>query len=83
MFENGQLFQSIYSDFCNNVFRVENLLPVYKALYGTTSIKTNSELLRELQKIDNNMFNTFNLIIMDLNSIKKEFFRIPQYFTRF
>lgn len=83
MFENGQLFQSIYSDFCNNVFRVENLLPVYKALYGTTSIKTNSELLRELQKIDNNMFNTSNLITMDLHSIQKKFFRIPQYFTRF
>ena len=83
MFENGQLFQSIYSDFCNNVFRVENLLPVYKALYGTTSIKTNSEFLRELQKIDNNMFNTSNLITMDLHSIQKKFFRIPQYFTRF
>ena len=79
-FENDELFQSIHSDFCNNVFRVENLLTVYKALYGSTSVKTNSELLRELQNIDFNLFSTRNIIVLTTkNNIKIECINLPYY----
>ncbi|WP_216081175.1 hypothetical protein, partial [Aliarcobacter butzleri] len=42
-----QLKQEIFSDLQHNVFRVDNLLPAFKALYGNRSFSTNSELLRE------------------------------------
>jgi hypothetical protein len=83
MFENRELFQSIQNDFYNNVFRVENLLPVYKILYGNYSIKTNSELLRELQKIDNVLFSSSNIILMNINGIDKECLKVFRAFTWF
>lgn len=83
MFENRELFQSIQNDFYNNVFRVENLLPVYKILYGNYSIKTNSELLRELQKIDNVLFSSSNIILMNINGIDKECLKVFRAFMWF
>ena len=79
MFENQELFQLIYSDFHNNVFRVENLLPVYRVLYGNSAIRTNSELLRELQNIDFNLFSTRNITTWTINNIQKECLNLPYY----
>lgn len=79
-FENHELFQSIHNDFYNNVFKVDNLLPAYKALYGSCSIKTSSELLRELQNIDFNLFSTRNIIVLTTkNNIKIECINLPSY----
>lgn len=77
-FENDELFQSIHNDFYNKVFRVDNLLPVYKALYGNCNIRTNSELLRQLQNIDFNLFSTRNIIVLTTkNNIKLECLNLP------
>lgn len=79
-FENDELFQSIHNDFYNKVFRVDNLLPVYKALYGNSSVKTNSELLRELQNIDFNLFSMRNIIVLTTkNNIKIECLNLLYY----
>lgn len=83
MFENQELFQSIYSDFHNKVFRVENLLPVFKALYGSCNIRTDSELLRELQNIDFNLFSTRNITIWTINNIQKECLNLPYYSRKY
>lgn len=81
-FADEELFQTVYSDFCNNVFRVENLLPAYKALYGSYSIKTNSELLRELQKVDYWLFNTRNIGFYKINGLEKECLNLLQHLQR-
>ncbi len=78
-FENDELFQSIHNDFYNNVFRVENLLPVYKALYGSYSIKTSSELLRELQNIDFDLFSRRNISTWTINNIQVKCINLPSY----
>ena len=41
-----QLKQEIFSDLQHNVFRVDNLLPAFKDLYGNRSYITNLVLLR-------------------------------------
>lgn len=82
-FENQELFQTIYNDFYNCVFRIENLLPVYKALYGNCAVRTNSELLKELQKIDNYVFSISNFIIMNVKDIQKEFLNLPYYSRKY
>jgi hypothetical protein len=80
MFENDELFEKIYKDFHNNVFRVENLLPVFKALYGSCNIGTNSELLRQLQNIDFNLFSTRNITAWTItNNIQTECINLPYY----
>lgn len=76
-FENNELFQIICRDLENNVFRVDNLLPVYKALYGSTSIKTNSELLRELQNIDFDLFSIRNISLWIINDIQINCLNLP------
>ncbi len=84
MFENQELFQSIYSDFHNNVFRVKNLLPVFKALYGSCNIRTDSELLRELQNIDFNLFSIRNITVLTMsNNIKMDFINLPSYSRKY
>jgi hypothetical protein len=80
MFGKYELFQIIHNDFCNGVFRVENLLGVYKALYGNTSIKTNPELLKELQNIDFNLFTISNITIWTkIDNIQMECINLPYY----
>lgn len=81
-FENQELFQTIAYDLYNNIFRVENLLPIYKALYGNCSIKTNSELLRELQKADRQLFNTSNIYPWIINDVQKDCLNLFQYLQR-
>lgn len=81
-FENAELFQIISNDFYKHIFRVENLLPIYKSLYGNSSIKTNTELLRELQKIDFELFCINNISTYSVNGELKEFFNLIQPMQR-
>lgn len=83
-FENDELFQTIYSDFYNNIFRVKNLLPVFKALYGSCNIRTDTELLRQLQNIDFNLFSTRNINTWTMpNDIKMDFINLPYYLRKY
>lgn len=68
-----QLKQEIFSDLQHNVFRVDNLLPAFKALYGNRSFSTNSELLRELQKYNLSLFGLHNTQIYIVNNEQKSF----------
>ena len=73
-----QLKQEIFSDLQHNVFRVDNLLPAFKALYGNRSFSTNSELLRELQKYNLSLFGFHNTQIYIVNNEQKSFFNLIQ-----
>ncbi len=66
--------------FTNGIFRVENLLPAFKTLYGSRSFGTNSELLKELQKVDLNLFYTQNIRLCTIGDEQKEFFVLPPFF---
>lgn len=81
-FEDTELFQIIIDDFYKHIFRVENLLPIYKSLYGNSSIRTNTELLRELQKIDFELFCRSNTSKYPENGELKEFFNLRQPMQR-
>lgn len=81
-FEDTELFQIIIDDFYKHIFRVENLLPIYKSLYGNSSIRTNTELLRELQKIDFELFCRSNTSKYPENGELKEFFNLSQPMQR-
>lgn len=81
-FEDTELFQIIIDDFYKHIFRVENLLPIYKSLYGNSSIRTNTELLRELQKIDFELFCRSNTSKYTENGELKEFFNLSQPMQR-
>lgn len=81
-FENPDLYQIIISDLSYNIFRVENLLIVYKVLYGSCSIKTNSEFLRELQKNDPRLFAMCNVYSYLVGEDKKDFFNLYIPFQR-
>ena len=73
-----QLKNEIFSDLQHNVFRVDNLLPAFKALYGNRSFSTNSELLRELQKYNLSLFGLHNTQIYIVNNEQKSFFNLIQ-----
>ncbi len=83
-FDNDELFQIIIDDFYHNVFRVKNLLPVFKALYGSCNIRTDSELLRQLQNIDFNLFSIRNITVLTMpNNIKMDFINLPYYSRKY
>ena len=75
-----QLKQEIFWDLQNNLFRVENLLPAFKTLYGSRNFSTNSELLRKLQKINFNLFSTQNIQLCLIEDEQKECFVLPRFF---
>lgn len=75
-----QLKQEIFWDLQNGIFRVENLLPAFKTLYGSRSFGTNSELLKELQKVDLNLFYTQNIKLYLIEDEQKECFILPPFF---
>ncbi|MDK2047100.1 primase-helicase family protein [Aliarcobacter butzleri] len=77
-----QLKQEIFSDLQHNVFRVDNLLPAFKALYGNRSFSTNSELLRELQKYNPSLFGMSNIQTYIVNNEQKYFFNLEQMLIR-
>ncbi len=47
-----QLKNEIFGDLQHNIFRVDNLLPTFKTLYGNRNFSTVSELLKELQNVN-------------------------------
>ena len=73
-----QLKNEIFWDLKNNLFKVDNLLPAFKALYGNRSFSTNSELLRELQKYNLSLFGLHNTQIYIVNNEQKSFFNLIQ-----
>ena len=77
-----QLKSEIFSDLQHNIFRVENLLPAFKTLYGNRSFSTNSELLRELQKYNISLFGLNNTQIYTVNNEQKYFFNLEQMLIR-
>ena len=56
-----QLKNEIFGDLQHNIFRVDNLLPAFKTLYGNRNFSTCSELLRELQKCNPYLFSINNI----------------------
>ncbi|UXC29031.1 primase-helicase family protein [Aliarcobacter butzleri] len=77
-----QLKSEIFIDLQHNIFRVENLLPAFKTLYGNRSFSTNSELLRELQKYNISLFGLNNTQIYTVNNEQKYFFNLEQMLIR-
>ncbi|WP_323587112.1 primase-helicase family protein [Aliarcobacter butzleri] len=77
-----QLKSEIFSDLQHNIFRVENLFPAFKTLYGNRSFSTNSELLRELQKYNISLFGLNNTQIYTVNNEQKYFFNLEQMLIR-
>lgn len=75
-----KLKNEIIFDLQNNLFRVENLLPAFKTLYGSRNFSTNSELLRKLQKINFNLFSTQNIQLCLIEDEQKECFVLPRFF---
>lgn len=73
-----QLKQEIFWDLQHNIFRVENLLPAFKVLYGGRNFSTNSELLRELQKYNPSLFGMSNIQTCIVNNEQKIFFNLIQ-----
>ncbi|PNV82251.1 MAG: hypothetical protein C0627_11080 [Sulfurimonas sp.] len=57
LFDAPELYEIVIRDLYNNLFKIDNLLPVFKLLYGTNSIKTTTELFKELQQFDIHQFN--------------------------
>jgi len=79
-FDNPELYENVMNDLYYNLFKVDNLLPVFKTLYGTRTIKTTAELLRVLQQFDMNQFNTSNIATYQFGEESYECIRIyPAY----
>lgn len=76
----NKLKNEIFLDLQNNIFRVENLLPAFKTLYGSRNFSTNSELLRELQKFNFNLFSTQNIRLYPIGDEQKECFVLPPFY---
>ncbi|MCT7471013.1 DUF5906 domain-containing protein [Aliarcobacter cryaerophilus] len=62
-----QLKNEIFGDLQHNIFRVDNLLPAFKTLYGNRNFSTVSELLKELQNVNINLFSTQNIVQYNIN----------------
>lgn len=75
-FEDAELYYMVMHDINHHLFRVENLLPIFKKLYGVSQIKTTPELLRELQRFDINSFGLNNIVQVIINQTTYECLRI-------
>lgn len=73
-----QLKSEILWDLEHNIFKVENLFPAFKTLYGNRNFSTGSELLRELQKYDPYLFGLHNTQTYIVNNEQKSFFNLIQ-----
>ncbi|MCT7584592.1 DUF5906 domain-containing protein [Aliarcobacter butzleri] len=62
-----QLKNEIFGDLQHNIFRVDNLLPAFKTLYGNRNFSTVSELLKELQNVNITLFSTQNIVQYNIN----------------
>ena len=78
-----QLKNEIFWDLQNGIFRVENLLPTFQALYGKRFFTSTSELLRELQKYNSSLFGMHNIkMYKNSNNELKEYFCLFQIYAR-
>ncbi|MCT7909424.1 DUF5906 domain-containing protein [Arcobacter lacus] len=77
-----QLKSEIFLDLQHNIFRIENLLPAFKTLYGNRSFSTNSELLRELQNYNMHLFGSYNFQTYIVNNEPKDFLNLVQILMR-
>ena len=78
-----QLKFEIFWDLQNGIFRVENLLPTFQALYGKRFFTSTSELLRELQKYNSSLFGMHNIkMYKNSNNELKEYFCLFQIYAR-
>ncbi len=59
-FDKQRLKNEIIFDLHHNIFRIDNLLPTFKTVYGGRSFSTNSEFLRKLQEIEPLLFSSIN-----------------------
>lgn len=71
-----QLKNEIFGDLQHNIFRVDNLLPAFKTLYGNRNFSTCSELLRELQKCNPYLFSINNIKTYKIGNEVKECFEL-------
>lgn len=72
-----ELKNEILSDLQRGIFRIENLLPAFKTLYGGRSFGTNSEFLRELQMANNLLFSNQNIRQFQIGDEIKHFMILP------
>lgn len=72
-----ELKNEILSDLQQGIFRIENLLPAFKTLYGGRSFGTNSEFLRELQMANNLLFSNQNIRPFQIGDEIKHFILLP------
>ena len=78
-----QLKQEIFWDLQNNLFKVDNLLPAFQALYGKRFFTSSSEFLRELQKYNSSLFGMYNIkMYKNSNNAAKEYFCLLQIYER-
>lgn len=78
-----QLKQEIFWDLQNNLFKVDNLLPAFQALYGKRFFTSSSEFLRELQKYNSSLFGMYNIkMYKNSNNELKEYFCLFQIYAR-
>lgn len=82
-FDAPELHNIVVNDLYNNLFRISNLLPTFKVVYGNTLFKTTSELLRELQNYDWHQFETNKFITMMIGNTQEECLNIAIYPQRF
>lgn len=73
--ENCSLYLQIINDIDLGYFRLDNLLPAFKNLYGS-NIRTTSELLMELQKDLSSLFSIQNLYTYNIQNENVNVFRI-------
>lgn len=59
-FDKQRLKNEIILDLHHNIFRIDNLLPTFKTVYGGRSFSTSSEFLRKLQEIEPLLFSSIN-----------------------
>ena len=78
-----QLKQEIFWDLQNNLFKVDNLLPAFQALYGKRFFTSSSEFLRELQKYNSSLFGMYNIkMYKNSNNAAIEYFCLLQIYAR-
>ncbi len=82
-FDAPALYSSVMNDLYNNFFRISNLLPAFRAVYGKGLFKTTSELLRELNCCDPYQFNSHNRRIVTINDTQEECYIIAVLYHQY
>lgn len=74
--DKPELYHEIYRDIYNGYFKIVNLLSAFILIYGNRSVKTNSELLMELQNHDFHQFNRANFHLLLVDGIEENYLAI-------